>query len=347
MTSVFLRLKDRLRLVLTSLCSVFRFSNMRRTVDRTAVTVFTGPHNLRSWSVMVWSGHGLFPVLWPDFQTLCFKKWIRPDGIVKVGVDSYQKGESVIVWSNDGSDGIIFPCREHHQWGTCTLLKIPLSALRASLIWARWKGNTWSPCNLLGFLSSRVSTSCRSSVKHKRLIYRNVIQTECQQRPNGHQVWRKRSSTLKEERKEKTTRVCLIPSNEIPSTKCMTTVTSLPDPFTLNYTLSIPYSFTYIIYIHGSDSLQDLTTHKGSLTLPVHLSTRLLVARKSIESKKKKKRQSLPQRGKPLLQIEPEQASLSNPSSFGLLPILGPFCSESGKLATASRDLCLRQFLGG
>jgi len=61
-----------------------------------------------------------------------------------------------------------------------------------------------------------------------------------------------------------------------------------PDPFTLNYTLSIPYSFTYIIYIHGSDSLQDLTTHKGSLTLPVRLSTRLLVARKSIESENKK-----------------------------------------------------------
>ena len=63
-----------------------------------------------------------------------------------------------------------------------------------------------------------------------------------------------------------------------------------PDPLTLIYTLSIPYSFTRIIYIHKSDTLQDLTTHKGNLMLrPVRLSTRLLVARKSIESKKKKK----------------------------------------------------------
>jgi len=34
------------------------------------VTVFVGPDNLQSWSVTVRSGHGLFPILWPDFQTL-------------------------------------------------------------------------------------------------------------------------------------------------------------------------------------------------------------------------------------------------------------------------------------
>jgi len=59
-------------------------------------------------------------------------------------------------------------------------------------------------------------------------------------------------------------------------------------PFTLNYTLLVPYSFTTINYIHGSDTLQDLTTPKGSLMLPVRLSTRPLAARKSVESKNKK-----------------------------------------------------------
>jgi len=51
---------------------------------------------------------------------------------------------------------------------------------------------------------------------------------------------------------------------------------------------SNPQFWTRVCTFHRSDTLQDLTTHKGSLILPVHLSTRLLVARKSIESKKKK-----------------------------------------------------------
>jgi len=41
-----------------------------------------------------------------------------------------------------------------------------------------------------------------------------------------------------------------------------------------------------------SDILQDLATPKGSLMLTVRLNTRLLAARKSVESKKKKKKKS-------------------------------------------------------
>ena len=45
----------------------------------------------------------------------------------------------------------------------------------------------------------------------------------------------------------------------------------------------IPYSYTTHIHTHESDHTQNLITPKGSLTLPVRLSTRLLVARKSRE----------------------------------------------------------------
>jgi len=52
---------------------------------------------------------------------------------------------------------------------------------------------------------------------------------------------------------------------------------------------SNPQFWARVCTFHRSDTLQDLTTHKGSLMLPVHLSTRLLVARKSIELKRRKK----------------------------------------------------------
>ena len=48
-----------------------------------------------------------------------------------------------------------------------------------------------------------------------------------------------------------------------------------------------PYSSIQLHYTHDSDSSEDLVTSKGSLPLPMHLSTRLLVARKSRESEKK------------------------------------------------------------
>ena len=60
------------------------------------------------------------------------------------------------------------------------------------------------------------------------------------------------------------------------------------EPFTLRYTFPIPYSYTTHVYNHDSDGPQNLVTSKGSLPLPVRLSTRLLVACKSRESKKKK-----------------------------------------------------------
>jgi len=62
--------KDQLRPVETGLCSVFKFSDLWWTVDRTAVTVLNGLTNLRSWQVLVRSGSGLFPVTRPDLQTL-------------------------------------------------------------------------------------------------------------------------------------------------------------------------------------------------------------------------------------------------------------------------------------
>ena len=61
------------------------------------------------------------------------------------------------------------------------------------------------------------------------------------------------------------------------------------NPFTFCYTLLIPYSYTTHIYIHNSDSPQNLVTSKGSLLLPMHVYTRLVVAPKSQESKKRKK----------------------------------------------------------
>jgi len=69
--------KDQFRLVQTGLCSVLRISEVWWTVDRTAVTVLIGPNNLWSWLVKVWSGHGLFPVLWLDFQTLIAQQAIQ------------------------------------------------------------------------------------------------------------------------------------------------------------------------------------------------------------------------------------------------------------------------------
>ena len=44
--------------------------------------------------------------------------------------------------------------------------------------------------------------------------------------------------------------------------------TNLSDPFTLHYIILIPYSYTTHIYIHNSDSPQNLVTSKGSLLLP-------------------------------------------------------------------------------
>ena len=52
------------------------------------------------------------------------------------------------------------------------------------------------------------------------------------------------------------------------------------------YTFLIPYSYTTHIYVHDSGSPQNLVTSKGSLWLPMCLSTRLLVACKSRELKK-------------------------------------------------------------
>ena len=49
---------------------VFAHSKLWWTVDRTAVMVFCGPNILQFWSVLVRSDLGLFPVLWPDSQTL-------------------------------------------------------------------------------------------------------------------------------------------------------------------------------------------------------------------------------------------------------------------------------------
>jgi hypothetical protein len=49
------------------------------------------------------------------------------------------------------------------------------------------------------------------------------------------------------------------------------------------------YSYTTHTYIHTSEHSPDLTTSKGCLMPPVRLSTSLLVARKSRETKKKKK----------------------------------------------------------
>ena len=44
-------------------------------------------------------------------------------------------------------------------------------------------------------------------------VYRNVIRAEHWQKPDGHQVWKKRSLMLKgKEREEKTGRICLTPA---------------------------------------------------------------------------------------------------------------------------------------
>ena len=56
---------------------VLHFLKWRWTVDRTAVTVFCSPRNFQSFPVLVRSGCSLFPVLWPDFQTLCIT--LQPD----------------------------------------------------------------------------------------------------------------------------------------------------------------------------------------------------------------------------------------------------------------------------
>ena len=54
--------------------------------------------------------------------------------------------------------------------------------------------------------------------------------------------------------------------------------------YKLCYTFSIPYSYTTHVYNHDSDGPQNLVTSKGSLPLPVRLSTRLLTR---MEKKKK------------------------------------------------------------
>jgi len=54
----------------TSLCSVCKFLKWTLTENWTAVTVLIGLNNFRSWSVLVWSGLSLFPVLRLDLQTL-------------------------------------------------------------------------------------------------------------------------------------------------------------------------------------------------------------------------------------------------------------------------------------
>jgi len=69
----------------TGLCSVFKFLKWTWTEDRTAVTVLIGPGNFWSWSVLVQSGLGLFPVLRLDLQTLC-------SGILQLVIRSACKG---------------------------------------------------------------------------------------------------------------------------------------------------------------------------------------------------------------------------------------------------------------
>ena len=49
---------------------VLEFPESGKTEDRTAVTVFSGPENLQSFSVKVRFGHGFFPVLWLDLKAL-------------------------------------------------------------------------------------------------------------------------------------------------------------------------------------------------------------------------------------------------------------------------------------
>ena len=55
---------------LLSVFTVFKFWKSWETEDRTAVVVFNGPGNFRSWAVLVQSSLSLFPVLGLDFQAL-------------------------------------------------------------------------------------------------------------------------------------------------------------------------------------------------------------------------------------------------------------------------------------
>ena len=55
---------------LLSVFMVFKFWKSWETKDQTAVVVFDGPGNFRSWAVLVQSSLCLFPVLGLDFQAL-------------------------------------------------------------------------------------------------------------------------------------------------------------------------------------------------------------------------------------------------------------------------------------